>query len=133
MKKILLLGFLFISLAGFSQLPTVNIGVYANDHTGDPLRTAFIKLNEAIDELNRIGVTRDLTTPEERNILHNWPINTVNIRDITTIPTIYTAVGDTSNYPVPNKLGDFFFDTADSSSYYSISAARGGWIKIKRD
>ena len=34
---------------------TVNIGVTANDNTGDPLRTAFDKLNDNFDEVYAAG------------------------------------------------------------------------------
>ena len=34
---------------------TVNIGVSANDNTGDPLRTAFDKLNDNFDEVYAAG------------------------------------------------------------------------------
>lgn len=44
MKKLLYL-LLFIPFGVFGQTQTVNVGVTANDHTGDPLRTAFQKVN----------------------------------------------------------------------------------------
>jgi len=45
MKKIFILIGLLISPLTFSQTQIVNVGVAANDHTGDPLRTAFQKVN----------------------------------------------------------------------------------------
>jgi len=46
MKKLLTLLFaLCITALGFAQQQTVNIGTSANDRTGDPLRTAFTKVN----------------------------------------------------------------------------------------
>ena len=46
MKKILFLASLiFISCSGFSQWQKVNLGTTPNDGTGDPLRTAFVKVN----------------------------------------------------------------------------------------
>lgn len=46
MKKILFLALLvFISYSGFSQWQKVNVGATPNDKTGDPLRTAFVKVN----------------------------------------------------------------------------------------
>jgi hypothetical protein len=44
MKKLLYL-LLFIPFGMFGQTQTVNVGVTANDHSGDPLRTAFQKVN----------------------------------------------------------------------------------------
>jgi hypothetical protein len=54
MKKIFILVFLIISAAASAQLSTVNIGAAANDGTGDPLRTAFGKINVAIDSVNNL-------------------------------------------------------------------------------
>ncbi len=34
---------------------TINIGVAANDNTGDPLRTAFTKINDNFDEIYTVG------------------------------------------------------------------------------
>jgi hypothetical protein len=44
MKRILYL-LLFIPFGVFGQTSVVNVGTTANDHTGDPLRTAFQKVN----------------------------------------------------------------------------------------
>jgi hypothetical protein len=44
MKKLLYL-LLFIPFGVFGQVQIVNVGTTANDHTGDPLRTAFQKVN----------------------------------------------------------------------------------------
>lgn len=37
-------------------IDTVNVGTTANDGTGDPLRTAFIKINESLYMLDTLGV-----------------------------------------------------------------------------
>ncbi len=34
---------------------TINIGVAANDNTGDPLRTAFTKINDNFDDIYKVG------------------------------------------------------------------------------
>lgn len=41
---------------GSRAIDTVNVGSAANDGTGDPLRTAFIKLNAALYMLDSLGV-----------------------------------------------------------------------------
>jgi len=45
MKKLLILILFFISLASYSQIQNIGVGTIPNDGTGDPLRTAFIKVN----------------------------------------------------------------------------------------
>ena len=45
MKKLLILILFFISLASYSQIQNIGVGTVPNDGTGDPLRTAFIKVN----------------------------------------------------------------------------------------
>ena len=48
--------------------------------------------------------------------------------DATTIfPTIQSAAGDTSNYTVPDKIGDIYLDTSAGKVYISVTSARGGW------
>ena len=65
MKKILLL--MMIAALVFScktkqpltstrALETVNVGTVANDGTGDPLRTAFQKVNAAIEVMNDVSL-----------------------------------------------------------------------------
>jgi hypothetical protein len=90
MKKVLLLSiitlFLISSCAShkklYGSIPLVNVGTSANTGTGDPLRTAFIKINEAITELNRIGIDNVHATSDELNILHGLDLNLVSIYDI---------------------------------------------------
>jgi hypothetical protein len=55
MKKILTFFLLLFGLTSFGQLATINVGTAPNAGNGDPLRTAFIKANAAI---NVINVTR---------------------------------------------------------------------------
>jgi hypothetical protein len=46
MKHFLILCFSLITTGlAYSQIQTINVGTSANDHTGDPLRTAFGKVN----------------------------------------------------------------------------------------
>lgn len=42
---------LLISAASFAQIQTINIGTSANDRTGDPIRTAFEKVNDNFEYL----------------------------------------------------------------------------------
>jgi hypothetical protein len=56
MKKILIaIGFVLMSITLSAQLDTVNIGTSANSGDGDPLRTAFAKVNDAILLLNAVS------------------------------------------------------------------------------
>ena len=50
MKKLLYL-LLLIPFGAFGQTQVINVGTVANDHTGDPIRTAFIKVNT-----NRVAI-----------------------------------------------------------------------------
>lgn len=43
-------------------------------------------------------------------------------------PEIHAFAGDTANYPVPDKIGDLFINTATSKVYVSVSTSRGGWV-----
>ena len=43
-------------------------------------------------------------------------------------PEIHAFAGDTSNYPVPDKIGNLFINTATSKVYVSVSTSRGGWV-----
>ncbi len=53
----------------------------------------------------------------------------VSMRDdaSTLFPTIQSAAGDTSNYQIPDKIGDLYIDTSAGKVYVSVAAARGGW------
>lgn len=43
-------------------------------------------------------------------------------------PEIHAFAGDTSNYAIPDKIGDLFINTATSKVYVSVSTSRGGWV-----
>jgi len=43
-------------------------------------------------------------------------------------PEIHAFAGDTSNYPVPDKIGNLFINTSASKVYVSVSTSRGGWV-----
>jgi hypothetical protein len=85
MKRIFVLGFLlfvacnrFITVDQGSKtepikpkgpiLSTVNVGTLANDHTGDKLRNAFIKVNSAITQVNTNTANITLKAPINNSI-----------------------------------------------------------------
>jgi hypothetical protein len=51
MKNILIIFLTFAAIAAYGQNPfqKINVGTSPNDHTGDPLRDAFIKVNDNYD------------------------------------------------------------------------------------
>jgi hypothetical protein len=110
------------------SIPNLNFGSGPNTGTGESLNSFAHKMQILIDDWNRLGMTDVLTTPAEMNLLHNLDDNTVNIRTLVTME--YTAAGDTSNYPVPVKFGDFYWDSSAEKLYFAKTAARGGWIKL---
>lgn len=64
-------------------------------------------------------------------ITYNFPDeNIISIQDVPTVPSIHYASGDTSNYPIPGKIGDIYYDLTNNKMYFGKTAARGGWIKI---
>jgi len=77
---------------------TINIGTAVNDGTGDPLRTAFDKVNDNFDELYLTGVTAgplkltSLTTAERDALVS--PVNGSLIYNETT-SKIQAYAGDT--------------------------------------
>lgn len=134
MKKILILILMFglISCsvskkATNRSIPDLNFGTGPNSGTGESVNSAMQKIQLLFDEANRLGFTEDLTTAVERNLLHGVA-NQKDIRDIA--PMYYHAAGDTSNYPVPAKIGDFYSDDSSGKLYYAKTAARLGWIKL---
>ena len=102
-------------------IDTVNVGTTPNDGTGDPLRTAFLKINEAIKIMDSLDL--ELLTNDEVQALR------AEMRDdaATIFPTIQYAAGDTSNYDTPDKIGDLYIDTSAGEIYVSIATTRGGW------
>jgi hypothetical protein len=79
------------------------------------------------DEINR-ALSGSLFTAAEGNILHNLDLNTINIRDITFLPTVISAAGDTSSYPIPGKIGNIYINTSNGKVYVSVKAIRhNGW------
>ena len=83
----------------------INIGSSANDGTGDPLRTAFDKINDNFVEL--YGSDNDLNTLDANLDLNNFAITTgVTNGDITVTPNGTGSI----------KLGSFKFNGTTLSS-----------------
>ena len=118
MKKILLISVLvFLAVMAFSQQT----------------------VKQRLDALNGINVTGTININNvpvtSANILqYNSFIakmnDTITINDIITIPTIFKAAGDTSNYHTPGKAGNIFIDISSGNIYISKSAVRSGWVKL---
>ena len=56
MKKLLIILITLISLSAYGQIDTVNVGTAGNAGDGDPLRTAFLKVNDLTNDYNRISL-----------------------------------------------------------------------------
>lgn len=69
----------------------INIGITANDKTGDPLRTAFTKTNANFTELytNVTSISNDISIP-------------INYADILNAPTDISDLTDTSGLLIPD-------------------------------
>ena len=123
---------------------TVNVGITANDGTGESLRSAFMnKLNPLIQFFNyaehdllKISTTDTVNIVSDGMVIYGLEgsdsslfYTPVSMRDdaATLFPTIQSAAGDTSNYTVPDKIGDLYIDTSAGKVYVSVTAARGGW------
>jgi len=123
---------------------TVNVGTTANDGTGESLRSAFMnKLNPLIQFFNyaehdllKISTTDTLRIVSDDMVIYGLEgsdsslfYTPVSMRDdaATLFPTIQSAAGDTSNYTIPDKIGDLFVNTATGKIYVSVTSSRGGW------
>lgn len=89
-------------------LDTVNIGTTANDGTGDPLRTAFAKINDVIIMLDSLDV--ELLTNDEMQALKD-------LEDLT--DAVLFHVGDTT---VTAAVGKVVFKTSDATFYGCVRA-----------
>ena len=89
-------------------LDTVNIGTTANDGTGDPLRTAFAKINDVIIMLDSLDM--ELLTNEEMQALKD-------MEDLT--DAVLFTVGDTT---VTAAVGKVVFKTSNSKFYGCVRA-----------
>lgn len=57
-----------------TNLSLVDVGTSANSGTGDPLRTAFIKINVGLSALNTFGILDIVATAEEINLTHSMDL-----------------------------------------------------------
>jgi hypothetical protein len=89
-------------------LDTVNIGTTANDGTGDPLRTAFIKLNRIIVMADSLDLD-SLTNAEVQSLK--------DLEDLT--GAVLFHVGDTT---VTAAVGKVVFKTSNSKFYGCVRA-----------
>jgi hypothetical protein len=80
---------------------TINIGTTANDRTGDPLRTAFTKVNQNFTELYNKDAT-DFSG---------------NYNDLTNKPTISNFVNEEDNLELPGSL--IFPDSTTQTTAFS--------------
>lgn len=102
MKKILLL--MMIAALVFScktkqpltstrALETVNVGTAANDGTGDPLRTAFQKVNAAIEVMNDVSLDQATGATGTGNLVFS---DSPTLTGTVTLPSA-TSIGDVSS------------------------------------
>ena len=73
---------------------TINIGTTANDKTGDPLRTAFNKINQNFDELYNQQSPNSGVSTFNGNVDSGNPTNLPTDRKIYILNEGYYALGD---------------------------------------
>jgi len=78
MKKYLILLLLAVSINAYSQLDSVYTGTGVAG-TGEKMKTAFLKVNDAIRLLNRLQLYNDSTNAQERKILDGALITTAEL------------------------------------------------------
>ena len=97
-------------------LDTVNIGTTANDGTGDPLRTAFIKLNRIIVMADSLDLD-SLTNAEVQSLK--------DLEDLT--GAVLFHVGDTT---VTAAVGKVVFKTSNSHFYGCVATTGLKWKQL---
>lgn len=97
-------------------LDTVNIGTTANDGTGDPLRTAFAKINDVIIMLDSLDM--ELLTNDEMQALKD-------LEDLT--DAVLFHVGDTT---VTAAVGKVVFKTSNSHFYGCVATTGLKWKQL---
>jgi hypothetical protein len=113
MKKLFLtVAFVLVGLSLSAQLDTVNIGTAPNAKNGDPLRTAFIKINAAIKLLNSFSTS--ITLPP-LTLIPELPENY-------TPDTLLTLYHGQVYFTTRDKLSDIIYPvlppSVTSGSYY---------------
>jgi hypothetical protein len=114
MKKVLILILLTISIQSYSQsLQLVNVGSSPNDHTGDPLRTAFIKVNQVIDTVKYINsllgyyATVSQLNGKQATLVSGVNIKTINSISILGAGNMVIGSGGTMVYPGTTGITTF--------------------------
>jgi hypothetical protein len=97
-------------------IDTVNIGTTANDGTGDPLRTAFAKINDVIIMLDSLDM--ELLTNDEMQALKD-------LEDLT--DAVLFHVGDTT---VTAAVGKVVFKTSNSHFYGCVATSGKKWKQL---
>ena len=97
-------------------LDTVNIGTTANDGTGDPLRTAFAKVNDVIIMLDSLDM--ELLTNDEMQALKD-------MEDLTN--AVLFHVGDTT---VTAIVGRVVFKTSNYHFYGCVRTSGHKWYQL---
>lgn len=93
---------------GVRAIDTVNVGTGANTGTGDPLRTAFLKVNEAIKIMDSLDL--ELLTNEEMQSLKD-------VEDLA--DGLLFPAGDTT---VTAEVGKIVFKSSDATWYGCVRA-----------
>jgi hypothetical protein len=110
-----------VSIGG-SDLDTLT-ALQINKHlSGDAY---FLKLKKYVD----YSLTDVFTVDYSGDAVLTGTLTTDSVI-CTYTPTIYQAVGDTSNYNTPEKIGDMFIDTSAGDTYISVGSTRGDWVKL---
>lgn len=97
-------------------IDTVNIGTTPNDGTGDPLRTAFAKINDVIIMLDSLDVD-SLTNDQVRGLSESEYSADV----------VLFHVGDTT---VTAELGKVVFKTSDAHFYGCVATSGKKWKQL---
>lgn len=97
-------------------IDTVNIGTTPNDGTGDPLRTAFAKINDVIIMLDSLDM--ELLTNDEMQALKD-------LEDLT--DAVLFHVGDTT---VTAAVGKVVFKTSNSHFYGCVATSGAKWKQL---
>jgi hypothetical protein len=73
MKKLLTVLLMLISSYAYCQLDTTNIGTTANDGTGESLRSAFLKVNLAVKQVNTNTDSLKLKLNKSDAVIFTYP------------------------------------------------------------
>ena len=103
---------------------TINLGSSANDGTGDPLRTAFDKINDNFDELylystaasgNNITITGNTIASDNTNGNIILDPNGTGIVDIDTTLAMQLPKGTTAQRPTSPEAGYLRYNTTNNN------------------